>query len=912
MKTKSNVEFHPTLVIGLGGTGHGVLLELKKRLIEQFGRVPPIIQFLSFDTAEPIKRSEKTSDGKDVELEVNKERFILRVEDPTSILGSHNPHIEKWWPHGTLVSEIISGATQIRARGRLALFANYVEIKSLIKKRLTEVRRVNNINLMRSNSLSVSQRRNVEVFIVSSLAGGTGSGMFMDIAFITRSILSTSNVVGVFVMPQVFDQLPGTPFIKLNSYAALKEIEYLSKLKDTDRVFIDYGSNKVRVRRPPFDLVYLLDSINEQERVITDPEVLFSRIAHGIYVQIGSEMGVSNRNVMDNIIGTLDSAGIVENRSVRYCSFGVSSCTWPYKTFNRKLEAHKVMTAHHLISKLLEVTPDAPSYKADARRFAQSLNLTPEGRDALFRSLAQQGKGRPLRFDVPLPATINRDAGNVLRNSTAKFIDEAQARIGSAVEANFISIRDELGQSLRTWQAEASSRQDLLHYISHFMKHLEDEVGQLEREVEKEKEKCQEKLQGINYINAGAALNKAAKSIWRADRKMREACINYAGLIEYQCTLLLKDEQCQKATQLINAFLADIKRLLLWCGSFQSTLNQVSDNLNKNLSSQDEEPDEVREGNPFEHVLNVLPEISNHPIDSSQFIRWCIEKDGSLDKLIGQTASEIQSRLMDFIGESWGVSSNVSITDILELEARDSLPLDLSYLSHLAAPLWRYNGNKIPLNRRTINRLAYCSVKDGDSQHLENSKGGWFAEPEFITAVDEHEITFFNVTEGVPLFALQGIREMEGEYYALGNGACHLHRDWKNLPDLIPKHLTSDLCCFAVAQASCFNIINKNGQGLYTITLTQDGLPPREIPLTAEITTAYESFTSRPDLSQKIKTAIEKKIDEQGWFLIKEGLESHVDGLSNHMSTNGIVPADREFIETEIEAIREYLTDVGS
>lgn len=312
---KSTVQFSPTVVIGLGGTGHGVLLKLKKRFQDEFKEVPPIVEFLSIDTTQEANRFEEAADGKRVELEPNKERYMVQVEDPSTLLNPNNPHILRWWTSGSTVSSIVSGAQQIRQRGRLALFANYSDIRDRLAQKIDEVRKVENISAMKDKGFYVSERKGVDVFVVSSLAGGTGSGMFLDIAFILRSINPSSNVSGVFILPRVFARLPGTDLIKANTYAALKEIESYSKIRDTETRVINYGVDTIRIKRPPFDMTYIVDSVNERERVIDDVKILNSRVAEGLYILIGSEIGTGNTNAIDNIKSHLASAGLVNTHS---------------------------------------------------------------------------------------------------------------------------------------------------------------------------------------------------------------------------------------------------------------------------------------------------------------------------------------------------------------------------------------------------------------------------------------------------------------------------------------------------------------------------------------------------------------------------------------------------------------------
>ena len=131
--SRPTVVFRPTVVIGLGGTGYGVVLKLKKRFIDVYGSVPEIIRFLSIDTTENIQSREKSPDGKTVALEPN-EIYPISVADPGRIIIG-NDHIKEWWPKEIPSHGIVNGAGQIRARGRLALFAKVGDINSLMLMR---------------------------------------------------------------------------------------------------------------------------------------------------------------------------------------------------------------------------------------------------------------------------------------------------------------------------------------------------------------------------------------------------------------------------------------------------------------------------------------------------------------------------------------------------------------------------------------------------------------------------------------------------------------------------------------------------------------------------------------------------------------------------------------------------------
>ena len=137
------VVFRPTVVIGLGGTGYGVLLKLKKRFVDAFGSLPPIIQLLSIDTAENAQTREESPDGISVTLEPN-EIYQISINNPGQVVRL-NQHIQEWWPNEVNANlPIAKGAGQVRARGRLGLFARSGEISDRIHSCINRVRDLKN------------------------------------------------------------------------------------------------------------------------------------------------------------------------------------------------------------------------------------------------------------------------------------------------------------------------------------------------------------------------------------------------------------------------------------------------------------------------------------------------------------------------------------------------------------------------------------------------------------------------------------------------------------------------------------------------------------------------------------------------------------------------------------------------
>ncbi|HEX7679946.1 MAG TPA: tubulin-like doman-containing protein, partial [Thermoanaerobaculia bacterium] len=203
-------------MIGLGGTGKEVLLRLRRRLVERYGELSrlPFLQFMHIDTDKTATAHEQYDlrAGDDplyeqVRFQAN-ERVNLTIPGGTAKYTDHLnqfPQIKRWFPGGGKIAslgDLGEGAGQIRIASRLGFFdaTNFRNIGSRLKqcKDLLNAASVP----QQANDLGFEFAANSpRVFVIASLAGGTGSGTFLDIAFLVRQYFATGERVGMFLLP---------------------------------------------------------------------------------------------------------------------------------------------------------------------------------------------------------------------------------------------------------------------------------------------------------------------------------------------------------------------------------------------------------------------------------------------------------------------------------------------------------------------------------------------------------------------------------------------------------------------------------------------------------------------------------------------------------------------------------------
>lgn len=266
-KTVKRVEqYVPALFIGLGGTGKDVLMRLRRRLYDASGPAArPYLRYLMIDTDSaqwwPVDEPQadyepvRPAPGETVDCQI-RDNDLARVFQLMD--QQHDPMYTGWLKPSLrhYHNAIKQGAGTIRPFGRIAFMLKHQVIRSRIAEHLTSMladvatldpRMLPNVTIQPST---------VEVVIITSLAGGTGSGMFLDVAYLVRDIfmshdrlrnLTTKYTTLIATMPTVYQsktEASTFPKLQQNGYAALLELEHYGTVRTSDDMFL--GPRKER------------------------------------------------------------------------------------------------------------------------------------------------------------------------------------------------------------------------------------------------------------------------------------------------------------------------------------------------------------------------------------------------------------------------------------------------------------------------------------------------------------------------------------------------------------------------------------------------------------------------------------------------------------------------------------------
>ena len=206
--------------------------------------------------------------------------------------------------------------------------------------------------------------KGVNIFIVCSLSGGTGSGLVLDMAYNLRDWIPPSDLPqssAYLVLPGAFSGLGDR--VVANAYAALMELNHYSR--STTRFEYQYSANpsdrisSQSSQDVPFNFCYLVGNSNDK---VTFPSIssVLEMVAQNIFLDFNSGFSQYKKLVRDNIRkhwASPDPLGYPQN----FISFGLSGIHFPVE---RVLNACALRLAGQLITWWSNPTP-APTAMRD-------------------------------------------------------------------------------------------------------------------------------------------------------------------------------------------------------------------------------------------------------------------------------------------------------------------------------------------------------------------------------------------------------------------------------------------------------------------------------------------------------------------------------------------------------------------
>lgn len=316
----------PALIVGLGNTGVQVLLSLKKDICEYYNSLREyrdIFQFLMFDISYPKSSYEGRFDKPDfVHLKV--ENIRLTVNHLLNI----DSNFIRWWETDYHYSEkdLIDGTGGIRQLGRFALKANIIAVKESINSKISIIRKAID-KIGEDDSFDT-----MNVFVISSACGGTGSGILMDMLILLYRLLFIKQNIKIkihlfLVLPNAFIDKLYISFrqfrlLHANTFALFKELSPILKGNDKEKNNFELWRHYTETVNEleigyfkdwsPLESCFIIDNRAYNSKLIP-LEMLLSLVSKTLFSMITiPESKMQN----DSVLGTVDKLSDRANENI--------------------------------------------------------------------------------------------------------------------------------------------------------------------------------------------------------------------------------------------------------------------------------------------------------------------------------------------------------------------------------------------------------------------------------------------------------------------------------------------------------------------------------------------------------------------------------------------------------------------
>jgi hypothetical protein len=814
---------NPALFIGLGGTGHKVLLNVKKAILNNYGEIPPMINLLCFDTdkkellsaSEEIEYDKKNPDGsytrttEDIKFNPN-ETIGINISNPQSL--ANQDYIAKWLSPSikSQIGPSDTGAKQIGQMGRFAIFENYS--KQNIERQIIE--KINGLK-------SIEQKKNQDyeiigdpyIHLVFSPCGGTGAGTFIDIVTIIRSADPSIQVFGYMTMPDFYTGFPMTNRVVQNAYSSLIEIDHLMG-QDADPTLnknwsnypkspfvVDYTGNGKKSTLPGgffgfFNYLYLFDNIDENGKYIERVSDVYDRIGRILYLMVsgpGRDMQTSYSNNDDYLEPSSKSTNYKRRN---YSSMGISQIILD-REFLKNLKKTQISLEilNNYCFNNSEINSEDFSLFIDSNSWRED-----GGQDMVIDTLMPRNQ---LRYTTDALYTRFRKGSNVeLKSNVDTFLRTWDERINTNTSTNKDTIfedftnkfKTEITKILKSKGGVSTSKQFINHMIGSFQG-MSDEMQNEANTHKSNKEKFLKDLP--SYLEAVLSEENGFNPVGREGRikAASESYVQSAEKILLENWNMVRKEKAKlffdMSLGLIKENQKKVVQLEQILAETTSDLIRERDKILKN--SNNSEKDFERYIHEFyKEILNAKKEDINleeafKEIDFSKLINLNSIKDIKLllnDYIINTSAlKEVDKLKVEEILRSLDKEKRDNIVSYLDASSAVCIDVDYSFT--------------LTTEREKMQKFGYICVEDKDDTifkknselyNLLSTEGGYVSDNlKTFTTNDPDRITMIKIAGMFPACAIKRIESYKAKFKSASATSFYFSDIYfdKNAMDLI-------------------------------------------------------------------------------------------------------------------------------
>ncbi len=818
----------PTLVIGLGGTGTKVVQKLRRQVREAFGHERSrSFQFLAIDT--DAQRLEADEEVLGPETFVNlAQPFIPApaiVERMERYPGLHR-ELQTWWPYRAPEGgrpdnpgrtdedlypagsrpfrprDITDGAGAVRAVGRFALWHHGQRLAALIDRLWGTA-----VGVDPDYNSTVDQTPSGKIYVICSLAGGTGSGMFLDIAYLLRDRLQKSAMPLYFTGIHLVDATPFRRFaaqpvaerMNANIYAALTELNHFMH-EDTHYHLTYTGNLVVESDERPFNTSYLVGVTNEVGRMLPDLNAICNMVAEAIFLEIASPLGQGARSLLDNveeldnIVAFPGPNGTLVNVPTAFSSLAVASLNYP-RTKLSEYVGYKL--THETMGRLAPVSAPRISIAEQSRRAQQ---LFEAWQDPIQNEIEQLPT-----LIMPTDPIIDFAAARGQSNRQLELTRERMQERHPAVQK---MIQQRCGELVAQQCVQPGGIAATIEVLQQAAGLLDGEVRnrraqkvRLEQDLHRRLQELQANTTRWNAIDPRRRANDdQARAIETTNRGILN---NLPESLRQQGAAEFEDQIYQEVLAILSTCQAQIKLTAeQWRRDGDAVARQLStmrrssgnnhyalginaltgeglDQLARRMEGEVDEP----------RLVEILRRWLAAGMDDDQAIE---QEKSSLARWLFSAVRDAAVARVEF--SEWDLFTAIYHAEILpqkrQATIEDALDRALKRLAETAVPFWTYDDSLFSNSYRVAkySLLGYSETQDPDGQvhPLSERAGQFLGQVNMVRYNVRDRLVLLQTKHGVPAFVVaSSSRELSDDYKAVmarwrqGQGRpIHLQHDW--------------------------------------------------------------------------------------------------------------------------------------
>lgn len=892
----------PILCLGLGGSGQRVVTYLKAILTERFGEAwRKKIVILAFDTADEPDNVRRN--GHLVQLEPGNDFFNIGHVPVGSIkrnLAQLDSIRERL---GTILSRL--PALTMRGQGTkslrpLATLAFYWHFNRIIFPQLK-----NAIWRLAGHELQVTDtaihQQGMNVYLCGSLAGGTGSGLLVEMAYLVRSLVQElgvqadfCHITGLAILPQAFHGV-SAPNLHPNTAAAIREVNHLMLHGNFTATYPD--GQIITIPEAPFDLFNVIDGVDERGQTWANIDEVCAMAAEAIFLQMASQLGRKGENDFDNLVEVLlgrteDGLGtFMGSLGLGYLEFPapavVELCAGRLllaqidNVWLRPLSAAEL--AHAAPHDMPALTPP---WNGSAAHLQHPLFHDPE-------------TGGELRLDLRQPGWLRQKPAAEITAAAAAYIREfGYARVEEGIlrqiEQNGLTWQRQQQEQWTAWLNAALFAPDLtLHRLPHLLRRahaqLHDWLADSQRRLSDLNRELEQ--QQIALAQSEAALSQAAASLpWGRSSRIQQALNQHfqaaADLFTAQIAasglqaqrrlwseLAAQLSQMERQTQIL------IDRLAAVAAQMRPALHTQQQRLQMGGVSRLSLADETYVRQLYDRHLPSQVNLRALSGFSTQAEGW------QPLSLANMTTAALAQWLCAALSELFTPILNLDIeTVIVERTAEMSPRARCQQLLRLAAPSWSIDRARLPEGGAALARVEVMGVYDAGATRF---KG----ETTLVSTGDPYRLVTLAVVAGAPPTALQ---QYDRYQQALQRAVHPLY--------ILPQFMAdAGQGRLAFALSFIFEFIFNQGAYFYYRPADPLALPLR---LGNGLANTIESVERQEDLIQEMMDRVENQIAHLG-------VQQTIDILSAYytIAPDGRTPLD-ELTRDLKQRVRAYADEL--